>query len=71
MDAILTEFIQRTKADPALAQDLLDATLWDLEAAIAAFEGFNITCESQQHEEGECAATLMHASRYWTMLGNL
>ena len=53
MDAILTEFIQRTKADPSLAQDLLEATQWDLEAAIAAFEGFNITYEPQQQEGGE------------------
>ena len=43
MDDILSDFISRTKADPALAHDLLDATDWNLEAALSAFEGLHDT----------------------------
>ena len=43
MDSILTEFITRTRADPALAQDLLEATEWNLDAAIAAYESLHDT----------------------------
>ena len=43
MDEILTEFIEQTKADPALAHDLLEATGWSLEAALAAYEGLQDT----------------------------
>ena len=47
MDDILTQFIQRTKADPSLARDLLDATQWDLQAALAVYDGFSVTYEPQ------------------------
>ena len=43
MDAVLTEFIHRTNADPALAQDLLEATEWHLDAAVQAYEGLKDT----------------------------
>ena len=43
MDSILTEFIDRTRADPALAQDLLEATEWNLDAAIAAYDSLHET----------------------------
>ncbi len=43
MDQILTEFITRTKADPALAHDLLEATEWQLEAALEAYQGLHDT----------------------------
>ena len=43
MDSILTEFIQRTRADPALAQDLLEATDWNLDMAIMTYDSFHET----------------------------
>ncbi len=43
MDQILTDFVSQTKADPALAHDLLEATGWDLEAALSAFQGLHDT----------------------------
>lgn len=46
----LSEFIQRTKADPALAEDLLEATEWDLEAAMAAYASLNVTSERRKFE---------------------
>ena len=49
-DQKLTEFIQQTKADPSLAQDLLEATEWNLEAAIAAHKGLNVTFEKKNYE---------------------
>ncbi len=36
-DSVLTTFIERTHADPALARDLLDATDWNLEEAVTAY----------------------------------
>ena len=43
MDSILTKFVSRTKADPALAHDLLEATGWELEAALTAYQGLHDT----------------------------
>ena len=43
MDSILSDFIGRTQADPALAQDLLDAAEWNLEAALAIYDGLKDT----------------------------
>lgn len=43
VDFILTEFIERTKADPALAQDLLEATEWNLDSALAAYDSLHDT----------------------------
>ena len=43
MDSILSDFIDRTKADPALAQDLLDAADWNIESALALFDGLKDT----------------------------
>ena len=43
MDAILTDFIGRTQADPALAQDILDASGWDMDAALAVFDSLRDT----------------------------
>ncbi len=36
-DSVLSTFIERTHVDPALARDLLDATDWNLEAAVTAY----------------------------------
>ncbi len=43
MDSILTEFLQRTSADPALAQDLLEAVEWNLDAAVCAYSNLHDT----------------------------
>ncbi len=43
MQKIHSDFVTRTKADPALAQDLLDATNWNIEAALEAYKGLSIT----------------------------
>ena len=43
MDSVLTEFIQRTHADPALARDLLEATEWNVDAAEAAYHSLQDT----------------------------
>ena len=43
MKKTLRMFVKSTKADPHLAQDLLDATGWDLQAALTAYEGLNVT----------------------------
>lgn len=43
MDSILSDFIGRTHADPALAQDLLDAADWNMESALAIFDGLKDT----------------------------
>ena len=43
MDSILTEFLQRTNADPALAQDLLEAVEWNLDAAVSAYSNLHDT----------------------------
>ena len=47
----MSDFIGRTRADPALAQDLLDAAEWDLEAAIALFDGLKDTRAVEPEEE--------------------
>ena len=58
MDKILTDFIGRTQADPALAQDLLDAASWDIEAAVAIFDGLKDTRAVEpaeyQYDPSEC-----------------
>ena len=51
MDSVLSDFIGRTHADPALAQDLLDAAEWNLEAAIALFDGLKDTRAVEPEEE--------------------
>lgn len=43
MDTILSDFIGHTQADPALARDLLDAADWNLQAALAIFDGLKDT----------------------------
>ena len=43
-DSILTEFIDHTHVEPALASDLLDATGWDLSRALSTFEGMKDVC---------------------------
>ena len=51
-DSVLTTFIERTRADPALARDLLDATEWNLEAAVSAYHGLYDTkaVEPQEYQ---------------------
>lgn len=66
MDAILTDFIGQTQADPALAQDLLDASGWDIKAALAMFSGLKDTraVEPAEYEydpsEYVCVLTLLY-----------
>lgn len=43
MDSILTEFLQRTNADPSLAQDLLEAVEWNLDAAVSVYSNLHDT----------------------------
>ena len=43
MDSVLSEFIERTKAEPALARDLLEATNWNLDMAIMTYNSFQET----------------------------
>ena len=58
MDVILSDFLQRTNADPALAQDLLEATEWDLDAAVQAYEGLKdtqaVTPQEYTYNPSEC-----------------
>ncbi len=49
-DSVLTTFIERTRADPALARDLLDATQWDLEAAVTAYHSLYDTAAVEPEE---------------------
>ena len=51
MDTVLSDFIDRTHADPALAQDLLDAAGWNIESAIALFDGLKDTRAVEPEEE--------------------
>ena len=50
MDSILTEFIERTEADPALARDLLEATEWNLDMAVMAYESLHDTKSVEPQE---------------------
>jgi len=50
MDQVLTDFIQRTKAEPSLARDLLEATDWNLDSALLAYESLNDTQAVQPQE---------------------
>ena len=43
-----SDFVNQTNADPALAQDLLDATNWDMKAALEAYKGLSITYIEQR-----------------------
>ncbi len=49
-DSVLTTLIERTHADPALARDLLDATQWDLEAAVSAYHSLYDTASVEPEE---------------------
>ena len=51
MDSVLSDFIGRTHADPALAQDLLDAANWNIESALALFDGLKDTRAVEPEEE--------------------
>lgn len=51
MDSVLSDFIGRTHADPALAQDLLDAADWNMESALALFDGLKDTRAVEPEEE--------------------
>lgn len=50
-EKVLSDFISRTNTDPGFAQDLLEATGWNIEAATAAFNGLNVTNESHHYEK--------------------
>lgn len=50
-DEILTAFIDQTRVEPALAHDLLEATGWDLDTALAAYQGLQDTRAVQPEEE--------------------
>ena len=51
MEAILSDFISRTNTDPSFAQDLLEATGWNIESALAAFDGLNVTHHDIKYDE--------------------
>lgn len=53
MDEILTEFLAQTHADAALAHDLLEATEWNLDSALAMYDGFMNT-QAVQPEDQIC-----------------
>ncbi len=56
-DSVLTTFIERTHADPALARDLLDATDWHLEEAVTAYHSLydtkTVEPEEYQYDPSE------------------
>jgi len=58
-DDILSELIAQSCVDPALGQDILEATQWNLTDALAALSAFNVTHEqpsdAELHAE-QCAA---------------
>lgn len=57
---LLSRLVSMTDADPSLAQDLLEATDWDLEAAVAAYKGLSVTTQPHQFQEpGKTTPTLM------------
>lgn len=49
-EGLLSQFVEKTNADPSFAQDLLEATGWDLEAAVSAFNGLSVTSEPQNYQ---------------------
>ena len=51
MDDILTEFITRTRADAALAHDLLEAAEWNLDKAVGMYCGFMSTSPVQPEDQ--------------------
>ena len=51
MDDILTEFITRTRADAALAHDLLEAAEWNLDNAVGMYCGFMSTSPVQPENQ--------------------
>ena len=51
MDDILTEFVSRTQSDPALAHDLLEAAGWNLDTALAMYDGFYSTEAVEPEDE--------------------
>ena len=52
MQKIHSDFVTQTKADPSLAQDLLDATDWNIAAALEAYKGLSVTYTEQSKCEG-------------------
>ena len=50
MDDILTEFISHTKADAALAHDLLESTGWNLEEALTLYDSVMQTHDVKTEE---------------------
>lgn len=58
-DKILSELIAQSSVEPALGQDILEATQWNLSDALAALSAFNVIheepSEADLHAE-ECAA---------------
>ena len=50
MDQVLSDFIERTKVEPSLARDLLEATDWNLDNAVLAYESLNETSAVEPQE---------------------
>ena len=50
-DEILTEFVTQTRADAALAHDLLEAAEWNLDHALHMYEGFMNTQAVQPEDQ--------------------
>lgn len=66
-DEILTAFIDQTRVEPALAHDLLEATGWDLDTALAAYQGLQDTRAVQPEEED----FVFDTSEQWGHAGTL
>ena len=63
MDDILSKFISQTRAEPSLAQDLLEAVSWDLSSALSLYEGFNVMYEKPNYsdvDQGVAHNTIVH-----------
>ena len=67
MRQIHSDFVNQTEADPALAQDLLDATDWNMEAALQAYKGLSITY-TEQCTLGEKVEPVIHSMCIYTEL---
>ncbi len=69
-DSVLSTFIERTHADPALARDLLDATDWNLEAAVTAYHSLydTKTVEPEEYQYDPSEFIEIVASKQW--IGN-
>ena len=64
MDKILTDFIQQTRVEPSLAHDLLEATEWNVDDALLAYESLKDTRAvdppEYQYNPSKCSPMQLH-----------